>query len=331
MERSKDKAPDTQRTLMFASAMASVMAVAMAAYAYLCPQSLADATQHDTGAPSHVASVTDAADSVVPFARTDWQESPEMTAARGLLIEGMLSVDESIDVSSAHLKSDLLSDTYHAILDEDPRMWHARGTCSYVVGGDGIVLSVQPDYVSTDMAEIERTHIEYEQAMDELLSGVSDGMSDMTKVKAIHDGIISRCSYNKACSDNPAGYEVTLRNNPYGAHSAMMTGLTVCRGYSLAFKDACTRIGIPCKTVRTEEHEWDKVLVGGHWYNIDLTFDDSEDSQIHKYEIFMKSDAYLAEYDAESGDMLHAGAYPTDIPADDTTYDNPTALLAAMM
>lgn len=331
MEHARDRGAIARRALLGVVATASVTIASVMSYACLFPRSQAGAMQVDAVRPRSAASVTDEEGKAEAFDRVDWRRSTEMMLARKLLVDGMLSVDESVDISPAHLQSGLLSDMYHGIMDEEPHMWHVRGTCSYEATFDGTVLSVQPNYISTDVGEIEGMREEYEHEMASLLSAVSDDMGDLAKVKAIHDGIIARCSYDQACADDPSGYEVTLRNNPYGAYSAMVGGLTVCRGYSLAFKDACTRVGVPCETVRTREHEWNKVLVDGRWYNVDLTFDDTDGTQAHRYALFMKSDGYLAEYDREANRSLHAGACPTDIPAVDATYDSPTALLAALM
>ena len=312
-------------------ATVSVMTIAVTLHACWRSSPSADATQMSVSSPTPMASATDGEGNATLFSRIDWRQSSEMLLARKLLVDGMMSVHRSIDISSANLKSEFLSDTYHGIMDEEPWLWYVRGTCSYERDADGTVLSVRPDYISSDIEEIERTREEYEQEMTALLSSVSADMSDLAKVKALHDGIVSRCSYNKECAGNPEGYEVTLHDNPYGAYSAMVSGFTVCRGYSLAFKDACTRAGISCVTVRTREHEWNKVMVHGKWYNVDLTFDDTDDSQTHQYALFMKSDRYLVEYDVSSKKTLHANAFPSGLPAIDTTYDNPTALLAALM
>lgn len=258
-----------------------------------------------------------------PFTRFDYRQSKEAIVAYDLIAEGMANLETNIDISDARVSKDLLPDIYHSILDEDPRIWYARGTCEFVADYDGTVMEIHPAYMTDDWGQIKSMRKEYEAVMADVLSAVPSDADDISKVRIVHDRILEICSYNMECRNDPNGYGSSLEDNPYGAYAALVQGHAVCRGYSLAFKDACQRLGIRCEVARTQAHEWNKVKLDGSWYNIDLTFDDTGGFARNRYSLFLKSDAYLADYDRRNTDSApHADAVPSGMECTDTTHDN---------
>jgi hypothetical protein len=100
-----------------------------------------------------------------------------------------------------------------------------------------------------------------------------------------------RAIHNKLCN------EVDYIKNDYdqSAVSALLMGETVCAGYAQAFELICNSIGIETVGVTSLTHEWNKVLIDGHWYNVDATWGD-KGSTLVTYDYFNKSDNYYAEY-----------------------------------
>lgn len=262
-------------------------------------------------------------DSDDAFVRADYRDSPEMTLARNLLADGMAQHQEAIDISGANLQKQFVSDIYHSVLDEEPGLWYVGGSGTYTVSEEGLAMVVRPDYMPDSPEGLDAMRDEYERGMQEIVSEMPEDATEMDRIRLIHDRIIDRCSYNYDCALDPEAYDLTMSDNPYGAYSAVVMRKSVCRGYALAFKDACQRIGIECEVTRTRPHEWNKVRYDGHWYNVDLTFDDLGDGKGHCYDLFMKSDGYLRQYDAIStSDNPHANPFPEGFLCDDDTYDS---------
>ena len=257
------------------------------------------------------------------FSRIDYRESEQTRIAWDLLTNGMAKGEETIDLSDACMPKSLLSDIYHGILDEDPRMWYVSGTCEYTTDSNGFVDEVYPRYMTNDWGKVSLMKDRYEEAMGNLLASIPPEEDEVGRIRSLHDSITEACSYNKECSNDPNGYDVTLDDNPYGAYAAIVQGRAVCRGYALAYKDACQRLGIECEVTRTHTHEWNKVRVDGNWYNVDLTFDDMENSSRSHYTLFMKSDEYLTRYDGlNTTSHPHAHAIPSGMECKDTLHDN---------
>lgn len=98
---------------------------------------------------------------------------------------------------------------------------------------------------------------------------ISDDMSDYDKELAVHDYIIGNCVYGYPDNEDDA----------YTAYGALVLGESVCDGYAEAFFLIMSCLGVKCDIVvgSTDEglHAWNQVEIGGEWYNVDLTWDDS--------------------------------------------------------
>lgn len=106
---------------------------------------------------------------------------------------------------------------------------------------------------------------------------ISDDMSDMEKIKVLHDWVCENVSYS---IDNASD---SMNHNDL---APFLTGSTVCDGYARAFNLLLNEAGIETYYVRSNNHIWNIVKLGGHYFHIDTTWDDGESS----YNYFLKSD-----------------------------------------
>lgn len=123
---------------------------------------------------------------------------------------------------------------------------------------------------------------------------VRPGMSDYDKVKAFHDYLVNFNTYQQT---GPRSHS---------AVGALIDGAAVCEGYAEAFDLLCYLSDIPCLQITgtayssaqagSGYHSWNKVQLGGAWYNIDVTWDDPTSSiPVLRYDYFLISDARLAQ------------------------------------
>lgn len=134
---------------------------------------------------------------------------------------------------------------------------------------------------------------------------VKPGMSDFQKEKLLHDYIATYVSYDDS-----------LRK--YTAYEALKTGEAVCQGYALLTYRLMDEAGIPVRivsgSVSTGLHAWNKVKLGGQWYNVDTTWDSQNGLD---YSYFNVSDAELKrDHKWTQGDLPAATAdYRTTLKA----------------
>lgn len=112
-----------------------------------------------------------------------------------------------------------------------------------------------------------------EAAVQKILEKITPEMDDFQKVKLFHDEIIQNCTYTLF------GASVDISS----AYGALVNGKALCQGYAQAFSLLCGRAGIDnCYVIgyANEAHMWNKVCLDGQWYNVDVTWDDPDYSEL---------------------------------------------------
>ncbi|HEX3078561.1 MAG TPA: transglutaminase domain-containing protein, partial [Lachnospiraceae bacterium] len=110
-----------------------------------------------------------------------------------------------------------------------------------------------------------------------------ESMSDYDKVKAIHNYIVKRVSYDESLQASSA-YEGIIKKS------------TVCNGYALLMYKMLNEAGVPARIITGTaynesgggNHAWNIVKLGDYWYNIDVTWDDPVGGTKVYYDYFLK-------------------------------------------
>ncbi len=119
-------------------------------------------------------------------------------------------------------------------------------------------------------------------ALEKFLTSVSDDMSEYEKELALHDALLNTLIYDNAAAADSA-------NDPFAftAYGALVNGTAVCEGYSRAFQLLMRCVGIECTLAtgssKEQGHMWNKVKIGGEWYNVDTTWNDDDAYVFHTY------------------------------------------------
>ncbi|HAB65814.1 MAG TPA: hypothetical protein DCE23_00455 [Firmicutes bacterium] len=126
-----------------------------------------------------------------------------------------------------------------------------------------VTIFVNKLYSSTEIIDLNK---EIDKIMNEL---IKDNMSDVDKIKALHDYIVMHTTYDTDRSDKG--------NSNYD--SARMTGAlfehyAICSGYTDLMAVMLDKMDIPNFKVASETHIWNAVFVNGSWLHLDLTWDD---------------------------------------------------------
>ena len=101
--------------------------------------------------------------------------------------------------------------------------------------------------------------------LNDLVNSASVYNTDYEKEKYFHNYLVSNIAYTSNDDDQ----------TPYGA---LILNQCVCNGYASSFELLMNMAGIPCTFVTGTAggggHAWNQVLLGGAWYNVDVTWDD---------------------------------------------------------
>lgn len=108
------------------------------------------------------------------------------------------------------------------------------------------------------------------QKIDEILGEIiTTDMYTHEKVKAVNDYIVLN-----------GQYDTELKN--YSHYQLLFEGKSVCNGYALLTYEMLKKLHIPVllvtgnayNGVTTEPHIWNLINIGGHWFNLDTTWND---------------------------------------------------------
>ena len=196
---------------------------------------------------------------------------------------------------------------------------------------DGLTPVVEITYKLAyyDTAEQEaETDTKVKEIMTEI---ATDDLSDYEKIAAIHDYICENTEYEPAEDSND------IRRTAYGA---LVEGKAVCQGYSAALYRLLLEAGIDNRIIFGTgvesggiegPHTWNIVELGGEYYYIDLTWDDSTMS--HDYFLLPTGSGFEDEHIAspEYDEDFFTEQYPLakeEYREDITTYVKKTLRVA---
>ena len=152
----------------------------------------------------------------------------------------------------------------------------------------------------------------YQEIKKVLNSIISDEMTDLEKVTAIHDYLVMNVTYdNDLLEMLYAGNNNLKSYNGFYLEGVFFDKKAVCEGISKAFTAMCNMEGIPCVTVdgyQTQNpngagHAWNKVYLNGKWYIADATSDGTiinNSFEVLTYKYFLiKESQYQEKYTGE--------------------------------
>lgn len=151
---------------------------------------------------------------------------------------------------------------------------------------------------------------------------VDNGYTYETEAQ-IHELLCSELSYM-------SGDDVLSdQSDPYytqSVYGALMTGATVCAGYTKLYSMLCNYFGIDCIAVTSTGHAWNEVRYGDHWYIVDVTWNDTSWDRSKYFHI---TDQKMRALDQNSSHVPHS--YYTGIcPAADTEFAGSLMLMPGL-
>ncbi len=240
----------------------------------------------------------------------------QIKAAEEAMTTAMLKWDKEVDLSSYNLTKADMETIWPDVAQDNPDLFYVL-MIYYTTSSDGIVQSCQftynPQYDRNSVAE-------YEAAKSKAIAEVIDNnMTDVEKALALHDYLVQHMVYDQNANNNQG---IEKRN----AYEALVNGIGVCQGYTLAYAALLEEVGINvdyCKS-KNMNHIWNYVELEGNWYHVDLTYDDSAAASqtgetgyvSHTY--FLLSDDAMSKIPADKPHNWDSN----NVRCNDQTYDN---------
>lgn len=234
--------------------------------------------------------------------------------AADLLMVTWDSFKTKCDLSKYHISYQQFKDLIPSLLNRYPRYFYLDGSYTYYQNSDGCISDVICNF-KYDKAQIKTMVSDYDTAVGKILEEVSPSWSDLEKALYFNDYLTSHCEYDTTYSK-------------YSAYDALVDRKAVCQGYSLAYMELLSHVGIPCKVVSSAslDHAWNMVYINNHYYYVDVTWNDPLGNYQGRagHTFFLKSEAYFRSQEGKhlvDDDWVVDGGWDIH-DADDSSYDN---------
>lgn len=250
------------------------------------------------------------------FVGTQWEDARETqrlwsaqapATAKETIYQGLISMDETIDLSSYSMTFDELMSMIEELVNETPELFYLGSSVQAYEDDDGYITRYLPKYLYS-ANEVETMQDELDEAVAELMSGVGESWSDLEKALYVHDYLVSQFAYDTTFTK-------------YNMYNLLVEGSAVCQGYTLAYIHIMNLLDIPCVAVPSDtmQHIWNQVQINGNWYHVDMTYDDPipDIAGSVRHDNFLVSDTTIStRANCEHYDWV------SDYICSDTTYDN---------
>ncbi len=192
------------------------------------------------------------------------------------LLQGLMSLKDEFQIP--RLEGTELYDVFFRLRLDHPEIFWATGyKYKHFSESDNIIFI--PEYIFEKSKIME--HRKAMKARVEKLARPAQKLSEWEKERYIHDFICENVTYDKL--KKPYSHEII---GPLGQ------GVGVCEGIAKSVKILCDALGIPCmiavcgnnpeKGIKYR-HTWNIVKIGGTYYHLDATFDNSLSRSGKKY------------------------------------------------
>ncbi|MCC8073059.1 MAG: fibronectin type III domain-containing protein, partial [Clostridiales bacterium] len=178
-----------------------------------------------------------------------------------------------------------------AAQEGDYLKWHWKSySCSgvkqYTSSGYNYSLSYTISYMTTADEEEE-----VDEKISEIISSLDlDGKSTYRQLKLIHDYVCEQIRYD---------YDHVYTSSylaQYTTYAALFDGYAVCQAYATLFYRLCWEVDISTRVITSYYHAWNISELDGSFYNIDCTWDDTENDDTSDENGNYWSDTYTYNY-----------------------------------
>ena len=182
-------------------------------------------------------------------------------------------ISEKIYIDYAPEKNDVYV-AFRAVLADHPEFFWVSDQIGYVKSGKESYLHL---LFNMNESEIALKKTQFNTKIASIQNSIR-GSTDYQTVLSIHDFLCDSIVYT----------DKSFEPSIYTVWGALMSGEAVCEGYAEAMMYLCNLYGIDCivvsgKDKNDQPHMWNQVKMAGQWYNVDVTFDDTNGSNYYAY------------------------------------------------
>ncbi len=251
-----------------------------------------------------------------PLTPSKGRMSIQSVSAEQTIYNGLYNAVPNIDVTSYGLTKTQVSEMMQDIMNTSPELFYVDKGYSISYNSNEIVSTIIPTYIVTGTTLQEQKAF-YQTSLNTILNQIDSSWSDLEKIVFTHDYLCQNYEYD-------ATYSI------YDTYNFFKEGKGVCQSYTLTFLAVMKELGIEASvassTQMTPNHIWNVVQLNGHWYHLDITWDDPLNSAsddklgLAFHNNLLLSDTAIATCRGSSS-SYHYG-WSSNYTCTDTTYDS---------
>ncbi|MDD6489562.1 MAG: transglutaminase domain-containing protein [Clostridia bacterium] len=181
-------------------------------------------------------------------------------------------------INGTHMSEESIRKVVNAFTYDNPQVFWLENLFGYAYAGDDTIV----EFYSVLSADDCIKYIDkFTTKVNEIISGADKGMSEYDREKYIHDTVLNYCEYKNGVTGSNDGWQY------FSAYGALIDGQAVCEGYAKSMQILLAQLGIECYTISGDAdnvgHMWNIVKLGGEWYHLDSTWDDTDGTINYEY------------------------------------------------
>lgn len=217
----------------------------------------------------------------------------DLQGAKAAMITAIDNVEAKCNVSAFGIKAEQAGALFAEIINSTPGFFYlsSRIKFSYnkttgVISEIAFEYSLDKDRTTTATKdEVLAARAEYTKMVSDIMAQMpSDITADYDIALWYHDHLCLSFAYDTS-------HEIS------DVYNFLKYGKGVCQAYSLLYTELLSKYGIPCDyaTSPAMSHIWNVIEIGGRWYHVDVTWDDTlPDIRGHAdHDSFLCSDSAL--------------------------------------
>lgn len=205
------------------------------------------------------------------------------------LFESAMNVSDTCYVDDLEINENELYTAYWAFDYDNPQFLELGSGYSYShYPSTGMIVYINIDF-GRQSSEVPQER--FNDTMNTVLANAKSLSGGYEKLKYCHDWLVNNSVYYQPGSDTKYIRE---------ADGPVVYGTAVCEGYAKAFMYLAQSLGYECVCVvgkgNGTSHMWNMVKLDGHWYHVDVTWDDpimSDGSNRLYHDYFLVSDSKI--------------------------------------
>ena len=202
-------------------------------------------------------------------------------------IDSVVYKDESEEFTTDNLDNEnKAGEVLELYKDDHPDVFWIDETEPYYYSNDGGKLTLQLTFKLSG-EKLAQAKAKLDEKVSAALQEAPNEASSYEKELYAHDYIIKNCAYDEESVE--LHKSDTVRANEQNAYGALVEGKAVCEGYTRAFQLLCDKLGVDCWVIQGQaqgfegegntNHIWNCVQLDGKWYQVDITWDDCDDTE----------------------------------------------------